>query len=762
MKRQTYCNLSLKSFFAYWPTLPVLLVLPFFTAGQCPNDNVFEFDGQRPPCVNFDSVLIGGGTYATFTVDIGRSYTFSTCGSPFNTTLTGYDANGNLIFFNDDNGPECSTDRASVTWTANFTGTIRLLVDSFPCAPFTLTSAVLHYRQNLQITSSDSAMCAGETRALSGLPAGGVFSGNGVVSGVFTAPDINGTVTITYSNGQCAATQNIQVNKNPIVTILNASGSSFCEDDTVELAANAIAGSGIITSYRWQRNGIDFGTDTPVIRTNLDSTYTVEVENSNGCSTLSAPVTLTKLANPIVTLTGLNPDYCINDPGSVLSGTPVGGTFSGPGVGAGVFVPYHAGVGVHTVVYHYTAPNGCDAADSLTTVVNDIPVINFTPLPVVCLSSDSVLLQATPAGGTFSGTGVVDNAFYPAVAGVGGPYTITYTFTDTIGCQNTSSASQSVFVRPAPTATFSNLGTKYCVDAPSVTLAGSPPGGVFSGPGVSGNQFSPALAGPGTHAITYTYTDSSGCKDDHTVSTTVHALPNVSVTGLNASYCVDAPAVPMSGNPQGGTFSGPGLVANAFNPALAGVGGPYLIIYTYIDNNGCRSSDTLQVSVTDIPQLTLQGLDSVYCVDASPVLITPDPPGGQLSGSGIAGNIFTPAAAGVGTHLIVYIYSDPGCTAALQTFVRVNHCPVNVQNMGEPHIWIYPNPTSGKLTIHTGNDRLHTLALFNLFGQQIPVEVSEPASGLLTLDLSSAEKGVYYLQLVKSDRSTVVRKIVVQ
>ena len=45
----------------------------------------------------------------------------------------------------------------------------------------------------------------------------------------------------------------------------------------------------------------------------------------------------------------------------------------------------------------------------------------------------------------------------------------------------------------------------------SILLNGFPQGGVFTGPGVNGNQFSPANAGLGTSVINYTYSDGVGC-----------------------------------------------------------------------------------------------------------------------------------------------------------------------------------------------------------------------------------------------------------
>jgi len=58
---------------------------------------------------------------------------------------------------------------------------------------------------------------------------------------------------------------------------------------------------------------------------------------------------------------------------------------------------------------------------------------------------------------------------------------------------------------------ITGLDTAYTDQDPPVTLVASTPGGTFSGPGVSGNQFFPALAGVGQHQISYQLTDSNGC-----------------------------------------------------------------------------------------------------------------------------------------------------------------------------------------------------------------------------------------------------------
>ncbi len=69
-----------------------------------------------------------------------------------------------------------------------------------------------------------------------------------------------------------------------------------------------------------------------------------------------------------------------------------------------------------------------------------------------------------------------------------------------------------------------------CKNDPAVSLTGTPSGGTFSGPGVSGSQFTPAAAGTGSHFIFYDYTDASGCSNQDSVSVPVEIVPKPTIT----------------------------------------------------------------------------------------------------------------------------------------------------------------------------------------------------------------------------------------
>ena len=83
-------------------------------------------------------------------------------------------------------------------------------------------------------------------------------------------------------------------------------------------------------------------------------------------------------------------------------------------------------------------------------------------------------------------------------------------------------------------------------------------------------------------------------------------LPEVSLAPFEW-ICLGWPAVELTGGlPEGGVYSGPGVVNGWFNPATAGVG-THTITYTYEDLNGCENFTTETILVdpcTGIDEMT--------------------------------------------------------------------------------------------------------------------------------------------------------------
>ncbi len=108
---------------------------------QCTNNNTLTGSAITPNCPGTTTVpCVQGGQYALVNVVNGNSYTFSTCGgAAWDTQLTLFNNTGGAsLAYNDDGCAPQST----VSWTANYTGQLRVLVDQYNCASNT-TCAIL-------------------------------------------------------------------------------------------------------------------------------------------------------------------------------------------------------------------------------------------------------------------------------------------------------------------------------------------------------------------------------------------------------------------------------------------------------------------------------------------------------------------------------------------------------------------------------------------------------------------------------------------
>lgn len=138
---------------------------------------------------------------------------------------------------------------------------------------------------------------------------------------------------------------------------------------------------------------------------------------------------------------------------------------------------------------------------------NSDPAIISLPQNTFCDNGSPVNITVSPAGGILSGPGVNGLIFNPQ--GLNGPQQLNYTYTNE-GC--TQNGVFNLTVNPAPVVEFTTpIGLDPLCLNDELSLTGAPSGGTFSGPGVTGSTFYAGAAGPGTHTLTYSYTDANGC-----------------------------------------------------------------------------------------------------------------------------------------------------------------------------------------------------------------------------------------------------------
>ncbi len=321
------------------------------------------------------------------------------------------------------------------------------------------------------------------------------------------------------------------------------------------------------------------------------------------------------------------------------------------------------------------ADNSNDALPTVDVKVHPLPTVTLTAFSAVCLNTPAFTLSGgSPAGGIYSGSGVSGGIFTASSAGTGNK-TINYIYTDGNGCA--ASAQKTITVRPLPTVIHSTLSS-VCADLPSFSLSGgSPIGGTYSGTGVSGGAFDPAVAGPGTFTVTYMYTDGNGCSSSASPTQTVNALPSVTF-GQVGYVCINGTAITLtSGSPTGGTYSGTNVSGGSFDPSISAAIGTFTLDYSYTDGNGCSSVATQTVDVYDIPTVTHSALSDVCEGSDTIILSGGTPTGGTYTGTGISMGSFVPTLSGPGTFTLTYSYTDGnGCSNETSPTITVNPTPV--------------------------------------------------------------------------------------
>jgi PKD repeat protein len=118
-----------------------------------------------------------------------------------------------------------------------------------------------------------------------------------------------------------------------------------------------------------------------------------------------------------------------------------------------------------------------------------------------------------------------------------GSYDVSLTVSDGDD-SNTTTYENYINVFDLPEVDFASIDDQ-CANHPAFELnQGTPEGGVYSGPGVDNGWFDPAVAGVGTHTLTYDYTDENGCENVATTEVYVDACTGIETPGAKQNIRV--------------------------------------------------------------------------------------------------------------------------------------------------------------------------------------------------------------------------------
>jgi hypothetical protein len=465
----------------------------------------------------------------------------------------------------------------------------------------------------------------------------------------------------------------------------------------------------------------------------------------NVCPSASRlPVTFVVNPLPVVTATSVPSAEICEGSQVTLSGSGAASyTWSGP-TAVTDQIPFTAtAASAGSYIVTGTDANNCTNTDTINIVVNPLPVLSLATADSVVCAGDTVMLTASGATTYSWSTG--GNAPMEMFAAVATGYT-TVTGTNTAnGCSSTDSIMTTV--NPLPVIVLTPSNSSICLGSSgSISASG---GSMYlwnTGDSTSSINISPTV--PTVYAVTVTTPD--GCTGSDSVSIGVNIPPAVTATASQSVVCAGTSVTLTGAGANSWLWSSGGTQATeTVTPSATTT---YTVTGTNTVTN-CSDTGLVTITVNQLPVVTAAIPQSSVCIDDASFLVPGgSPAGGSWTGPGVGANIFSPLSAGLGTHTLVYTYTDNNqCTASASDLLVVSACVGITENSNAGGVNIYPNPASTLVNIRWNDDyRVTRIELTDLTGR-IVLAVPAATGNSLQIDLNTLPQGIYNLQVVTAD-----------
>lgn len=323
----------------------------------------------------------------------------------------------------------------------------------------------------------------------------------------------------------------------PPVADFSADVTTVCSGSTVNFTDNSINSP---TEWLWEFPGGEPATSTVqnpqgiVYAVPGKYNVTLTASNSQGSNTMLKTDYITVNVTPDPPVASLDVNVCYGEtvPDLTAEGVNIK-WYDDPDLTNMVAEgnSYTTGLTEPGVYYYYVTQEDNDCMSGADTVVVEIfplPVVTFEPIDTICADNGPVTLTGgLPEGGTYSGTGVTDGIFDPAVSGPG-TFDINYEYFDENGCHNDST--QTITVNPLPVV---DLGAdqQVCTGATATFDAGPGMSSYMWSNGATDQSITVSEAG--TYYVTVT--NEWGCLSSDTAALTVDPYPGKSATPAGPS-----------------------------------------------------------------------------------------------------------------------------------------------------------------------------------------------------------------------------------
>jgi gliding motility-associated-like protein len=497
-------------------------------------------------------------------------------------------------------------------------------------------------------------------------PAGSLDNANSATPNSTPVSNTVYTVTGTDASGcaaAVAATATVTINTPPTITV-GAANYTICPGGNVGISASGAS------TYTWSPAGSLSNTNVSNPTANPGSTqvYTVTGTDASGCTAGSAATTTVTVNTPITpTITAVPSSLCTGGTTTLTATGASTYTWSANAASATTSTVSITPAGTDTYTVNGTDLSGCATNPGTITVnVSAALTVTITASSVSICSGQTTTLTASGATtytwmpGPFNTTSISVN---PSI-------NTTYTLTGSNGgCTGTTVAT--VTVAATPTVSPSASSASICSGQTTTLTASGATNYTWMPGNINTNTVS---VSPGSTQI-YTVTgESGGCSSNATVNITVTATPTVTATAASSGTVCAGQTINLTGS---GATSYTWMPGSIFT-AVASVSPATNTTYTLTGANGtCTSTQTVAVSVTSLPSLTVTASTASICSGDPAVIIT---------SSGATTYTWSANAGSVNTNTV-------SVTPSTTTTYTVAGTTAGCDNTGTVMVTVTPTPT---------------------------------------------------------------------
>jgi len=583
---------------------------------------------------------------------------------------------------------------------------------------------------NIRIIASGSnsvnpSICAGNSLTLTTNAVSGYsWSTGATTSSIVVAPTTNTLYTLSGTSSlNCVAMGVISVTVNSSLPTLSVSNPSttICFGQVVSVTA-----SGALT-YTWANAGVVNGqTFTPT----SSAVYTVAGQNGCGISTATtaitvAPLVVNVLSSPTLVCEGSTSSLTAVAAATGFTWQPVNLT------GASTVVAPLA-----NTIYTVTASDGtCAGTATVLVATKTTPtIVPSTTLVSMCLN-DVVTLSASGAGsgGTYSWSPGNSSASSLTIS----PATSTiYAVTGTNSLNCVASAQIPVIVnQPAALTVAANKTLTCSGGSVSLTANGSNSYNWTNGPTTANYVVTPG-SGVTVYSVTGSNT-SNTCTATRTIAIAV-ITPSVNYSS-SVPVCVGQAATYTASGATTYTWNGVNTFSSGVYSNIPTQSGTIaLIANTQSLNVTCPSTLITQVIVNPLPTITVvPSKSTAICRGTTNTLTASGAQSYSWSVGASTAAVITVSPNNTTFYSVTGTDAN-GCTGTQQFQISVSTCNGIEDVKSSASITIYPNPSSGNISIRaseTTNGKVYSAAgqliqSFYLNGEENEINISDLSNGI--------------------------------